>query len=96
MTNCDVIAALFDQLPIKVSLEKRFNRFICNCLSSSKSIVNVISHIATCNPMSTVGKKYRSLLDANGAYNTNQMVISWQDTCESIKESITTLIKRID
>ena len=28
-------------------------------------------------------KKYRSVLDANGDYNTNQMVTSWQYTCES-------------
>ena len=57
MTHCDVIAALSDQFPIKVSLERRFIRFIKKCLSSSNSIVNVISHIAICNPMSTAGKK---------------------------------------
>ena len=28
MTHCDVIAALSDQLPIKVSLERRFIRFL--------------------------------------------------------------------
>ena len=96
MTHCDVIAALSDQFPIKVSLEKRFIRFIKKCLSSSNSIVNVISHIAICNPMSTPGKNYRSVLDANGDYNTNQMVTSWQYTCESIKESIRTLRELID
>ena len=52
--------------------------------------------MAKCNPMSTAGKNYRSVLDANGDYNTNQMVTSWQDTCESIKESIRTLGKLID
>ena len=56
MPHCDIIAALSDQLPIKVSLEKRCIRFINKCLSSSNSIGNVISHIATCNPISTVGK----------------------------------------
>ena len=76
MTHCNVIAALSDQLPIKVSLERRFIRFINNCLSSSNSIVNVISHIAICNPMSTVGKYYRSVLDANNDYNTNHMATS--------------------
>ena len=96
MTHCDVIAALSDQLPIKVSLERRFIRFINKCLSSSNSIINVISHIAICNPMSTAGKNYRSVLDANGDYTTNQMVISWQDTWESIKESIRTLRELID
>ena len=88
MTHCDVIATLSDQFPIKVSLARRFIRFIKKCLSSSNSIVNVVSHIAICNPMPTAGKNYRSVLDANGDYNTNQMVSSWQYTCESIKESI--------
>ena len=46
--------------------------------------------------MSTVGKNYRSVLDANGDHNTNQIVTSWQDTCESIKESIRTLRELID
>ena len=68
MTHCDKIAALSDQFPIKVSLE-RFIRFIKKCLSSSNSIVNVISQIAICNPMSTAGKNYRWVLDANGDYN---------------------------
>ena len=90
MTHCDVIAALSDQFPIKVSLERRFTRFIKKCLSSSNSIVNVISHIAICNPMSTAGKSYRSVLNVNGDYNTNQMATIWQDTRESIKKSITT------
>ena len=96
VTHCDVIAALSDQFPIKVSLERRFIRFIKKCLSSSNSIVNVISHIAICNPMSTAGKNYRSVLDANGDYNNNQTVTSWQYTCESIKESIRTLREFID
>ena len=78
MTHCDVSAALSDQFPIKVSLERRFIRFIKKCLSSSNSIVNVISQIAICNPMSTAGKNYRSVLDANGDYNNNQTVTSWQ------------------
>ena len=88
MTHCDVIAALSDQFPIKVSLERRFLCFIEKCLSSSNSFVNVISHIAICNPMSTAGKNYRSVLDANGDYNTNQIVTIWQYTCESIKNQL--------
>ena len=46
--------------------------------------------------MSTAGKNYKSMLDANADCNTNQMVTSWQDTCESIKESISTLRELID
>ena len=71
-------------------------RFIKKCLSSSNSIANVISHIAICNPMSTAGKNYRSVLDVNVEYNTNQMVTSWQYTCVSTKESIRTLRELID
>ena len=96
MTHCDVIAALSDQFPIKVSLERRFIRFIKKCLSSSNSIVNVVYHIAIRNPMSTAGKNYRSVLHANSDYNTNQMLTSWQYTFESIKESIRTLRELID
>ena len=72
MKHCDVIASLSDQLPIKINLERRFIRFINKCLSNSNSIVNVISLIAICNPMSTAGNKlYRSVLDANGDGNNN-------------------------
>ena len=46
--------------------------------------------------MSTAGKNYRSVLDANGNDNTNQKVTSWQCKCESIKESIRTLRELID
>ena len=88
MTHCDVFETLSDQFPIKVSLERRFIRFIKKSLSSSNSIDNGISYIAICNSMSTAGKYYRSVLDANGDYNTNQMVTSWQDTCESIKNQL--------
>ena len=46
--------------------------------------------------MSTAGKNYRSVLDANGDYNINQTVIVWQYTCESIRESIRALRELID
>ena len=59
MTHCDVIAALSDQFPIKVSLERRFTRFIKKGLSSSNSIVNVISHITICNPGAPNSAKFR-------------------------------------
>ena len=46
--------------------------------------------------MSTTGKNYKSVLDVNGDYNNNQVVTSWQYTCESIKESIRALRELID
>ena len=86
MTHCDVIADVSDTLPIKISLERRFIHLINKCLSSSNFIVNVISDIAISNPMSTAGKNYRSVLEANGEYNyTSQMVASWHYTCGCIK-----------
>ena len=46
--------------------------------------------------MSTAGKNYRSVLDANGDDNNNETITSWHDTCESIKVSIRTLKELID
>ena len=36
------------------------------------------------------------MLDANGIYNINQMVTSWQNTCESITELIRMLRELIN
>ena len=69
MTHCDIIAALSNQLPLHMNLEKRFTTFIKKCLSSTNSVVNIISNIAICNPRSTTGKNYRSVQDVNGQYN---------------------------
>ena len=63
MTHCDVISALSDQFPIKVVWKEDCFQFLNKCLSCSNSIVNVISHIAICNPMSTAGKNYTLVLD---------------------------------
>ena len=68
MTHCDIIAALFNQLPLHMNIEKKIT-FIKKCLSSTNSVVNIISNIAICNPMSTAGKNYRSVLDVNSQYN---------------------------
>ena len=59
MTHCDVIATLYDQLPLQVSLERKLTRSINKCLPSFNSIVNIIYSIAICNPMLTAGKHYR-------------------------------------
>ena len=74
MTHCDIIAALSNQLPLHMNLENGFTTFIKKCVSSTKSVVIIISNIAICNPMSTMGKNYRSVLDVNGQYNNNQLI----------------------
>ena len=63
MTHCDIIAAFYNQLPLHINLEKRFTTVIKKYLSSTNFVVNIISNIAICNPMSTAGKNYRSVLD---------------------------------
>ena len=85
MTHCDIIAALSNQLPLHMNLEKRFTTFIKICLSSTNSVVNIISNIAICNPMSTAGKNYRSVLDVNGQYNNNQLIHDWNLTSNRLK-----------
>ena len=85
MTHCDIIAALSNQLPLHMNLEKRFTTFIKKCLSSTNSVVNIISNIAICNPMFTEGKTYRSVLDVNGQYNNNQLINEWNLTSNRLK-----------
>ena len=66
MTHCDIISAVSYQLLLHMNLEKKITTFIKKCLSSNNSVVNIISNIAICNPMSTAGKNYWSVLDVNG------------------------------
>ena len=76
-THCDIIAALSNQLPLHINIEKRFTTFIKKFLSSTNSVVNIIFNIAICNPMSTAGKNYRSVIDGNGQYNNSQLIHDW-------------------
>ena len=73
-THCDIIVALSNQLPLHINIEKRFTTFINKFLSSTNSVVNIIFNIAICNPMSTAGKNYRSVLDGN---NNSQLIHDW-------------------
>ena len=96
MTHCDIIVALSNQLPLHMNLEKRFTTFINKCLSSTNSVVNIISNIAICNPVSTAGKKYRSVLDVNGQYNNNQLIHDWNLTSNRLKNLTSALSELID
>ena len=98
MTHCDTIAALSNQLPLHINPEKRFTTFIKKCLStcSTNSVVNIISNIAICNPMSTADKKYRSVLDVNGQYNNSQLIPDWNLTSDRLKNLTSVLSELID
>ena len=84
-THCDIIAALSNQLPLHINIEKRFTTFIKKFLSSTNSVVNIIFNIAICNPMSTAGKNYRSVLDGNGQYNNSQLIHNWNLNSDRLK-----------
>ena len=83
MTHCDIIEALYNQL--HMNLEKRFTTFIKKYLSSTNSVVNIISSIDICNPMSTTGRNYRFVLDVNGQYNNSQLIHDWNLTSDRYK-----------
>ena len=88
MTHCDIIAALSNQLPLHINIEKTFTMFIKKCLSITNSVVNIIFNIAICNAMSTAGKNYRSVLDVNGQYNNSHLIHDWNLTSEGLKKQI--------
>ena len=96
MTHCDIIAALSNQLSIHINIEKRFTTFIQKCLSSTNSVVNIFSNIAICNPMSTSGKSYMSVLDVNGQYNNSQLIHDWNSTSDRLKNLTSVLSELID
>ena len=79
-----------------MNLEKRFTTFIKKCLSSTNSVVNIISKIAICNPMSTAGKNYRSVLDVNDQYNNSQLIHDWNLTSNRLKNLASVLSELID
>ena len=70
--------------------------YVYNYFCNSNSVVNIISNIAICNPMSTAGKNYRSVLDVNGQYNNNQLIHDWNLTSNRLKNLTSTLSKLID
>ena len=96
MTHCDIIAALSNQLPLHMNLEKKITTFIKKCLSSTSSVANIISNIAICNPMSTAGKNYRSVIDINGQYNNSQLIHEWNLTSNRLKKLTSVLGELID
>ena len=70
-THCDLITALSSQIPLIVSLKKRFAKFINRCLSSHNTTLQFISCVAINNPFSRTGTNYRDLLNYHGILNSN-------------------------
>ena len=91
-THCDVIMTLSDQISLMATLQKRFISFISKCLSSSNSIVNLISHVAIINPLSSAGKNYRSVIGADCELNNRHSIVKWNNSSKEI-ENIVTILK---
>ena len=83
--------ALSDQIPLMATLQKKFISFISKCLSSSNSIVNLIFHLATTNPLSSAGKNYRSVIDADCELNNRHSIIKWNNSRKEIENTVTIL-----
>ena len=95
-THCDVIMALSDQIPLMATLQKRIISFISKCLSNSNSIVNLISHLAITNPLSSACKNYRSVIDADCELNNRHSIIKWNNSRKEIENTATILKELID
>ena len=44
------------------------------------------------NPLSSVGKNYRSVLDADGEVNNSHSIIKWNNSRKEIENTVTGLI----
>ena len=76
--HCDLITAVSDQIQLLLIQGKIFINFISACLiSTSNCIVNIITEIALCNPMSCSGDNYRELLDGQGTLNLQPCLLYW-------------------
>ena len=91
-THCDLITALSSQIPLIVSLKKRFAKFINRCLSSHNTTLQFISCVAINNPFSRTGTNYRDLLNYHGILNSNNVIHSeWSKKLILLHNDVKTL-----
>ena len=95
-THCHLINAVSNQIPLILSLKKIFIKCISACLSSSNCIVNIITEIAICNPMSCSGDYYRELLDGKGTLNLEPCLLSWEYNLTNLRNDMYTCNELID
>ena len=91
-TQCDLITALSSQIPLIVSLKKRFAKFINRCLSSHNTTLEFISCVVINNPFSRNGTIYRNLLNFQGILNSNNVIQSeWSKNLIPLHNDVKTL-----
>ena len=96
-THCDLITALSSQIPLIVSLKKRFAKFINRCLSSHNTTLQFISCVAINNPFSRTGTNYRDLLNCHGILNSNNVIQSeWFKKLIPLHNDVKTLQELIE
>ena len=95
-THCNVITALSNQVLLISTLQNRCIRFMSKCLSSSNCILKLISQFAISNPMSAVGKNYRSLKDDDGECSNRSSLMKWTISSKAIKNTVSTIRELID
>ena len=96
-TLCDLITALSSQIPLIVSLKKRFAKFINRCLSSHNTTLQFISCVAINNPISRTGTNYRDLLNYHGILNSNNGIQSeWSKKLIPLHNDVKTLQELIE
>ena len=96
-THCDLITALLSQIPLIVSLKKRFAKFINRCLSSHNTTLQFISCVAINNPFSRTGTNYRDLLNYHGILNSNNVIQSeWSKKLIPLHNDVKTLQELIE
>ena len=94
-THCDLITALSSQIPLIVSLKKRFAKFINRCLSSHNTTLQFISCVAINNPFSRTGTNYRDLLNYHGILNSNNVIQSeWSKKLIPLHNDVKTGVNR--
>ena len=92
-THCDLIAALSSQIPLIVSLKKRFAKFINRYLSSHNTALHFISCVAINNPFSRTGTNYRDLLNYHGILNSNRLEMGIKNASVSLRKTSIILLQ---
>ena len=94
--HCDLITAASNQILLILSLKIYKIKFISACLSTSNFVVNIITEITICNPMSCSWDNYRELLNGQGPINLEPCLLSWKYNLTNLRNDMYTLNELIN
>ena len=81
---------------IKFPLWALYRRDFLVLYQNAYSILNLISDLTITNPLSSAGKNYKSLIDADGELNKSHSIIRWNNSRKEIENTVTILNELID